>query len=137
MRIYQGKRAKDGCVVTVDGKPLPPRSDLSGNATSAFDWGYVGNGQLSLALLGDFLGDEEGGKAKLLYQDFEQRVVAVLPHDHWTLTDRDIADAVRRAEADSSDGTLPEGRPMPRPETPGGNLGFGDMPIQGGEHGAA
>ncbi len=51
MRTYRGKRTDVGCEVTVDGKPLPMRSDLSGNATTPYDWGYVGAGQLSLALL--------------------------------------------------------------------------------------
>jgi hypothetical protein len=37
MRTYQGERTEDGCVVTVDGRPLRMRSDLSGNATTAFD----------------------------------------------------------------------------------------------------
>ena len=47
MKTYHGDRTQQGCVVTVDGKPLLPRSDLSGNATTAFDWGYAGGGQLS------------------------------------------------------------------------------------------
>ena len=58
MRIYHGERTERGCEMTVDGRPLRLRSDLSGNATTAFDWGYIGSGQLSLALLSDFLGAE-------------------------------------------------------------------------------
>src|SRR5215210_6014964 len=76
----------------VDGKPLRMRSDLSGNATTAFDWGYAGSGQLSLALLSDLLGDDR--RAEALAPEFEQEVIASLPHDSWTLTDRDLAAAV-------------------------------------------
>ena len=39
------------------------RSDLSGNATTPFDWGYIGGGQLSLALLSDFFGSDVKAKA--------------------------------------------------------------------------
>ena len=62
MRVYHGERTDDGCKVTVDGVPLRVRSDLSG-ASAAFDWGYVGNGQLSLALLSDLPGNEPKVKA--------------------------------------------------------------------------
>jgi len=51
MKIYHGERTARGCEVTVDGRPLQMRSDLTGNATTAFDWGYIGTGQLSVALL--------------------------------------------------------------------------------------
>ena len=37
MRTYHGQRTARGCEVTVDGRPLRMRSDLSGNATTAFD----------------------------------------------------------------------------------------------------
>jgi hypothetical protein len=36
MRVYHGIRTGEGCHVTVDGVPLPVRSDLSG-ATAPFD----------------------------------------------------------------------------------------------------
>src|SRR5215207_674530 len=91
MRVYRGERTREGCHVTVDGAPLRVRSDLSGGS-AAFDWGYVGNGQLSLALLADLLGD--GQKAKALCEVFEREVVAGLPHDAWTATDDDFAAAL-------------------------------------------
>lgn len=91
MKTYRGQRTEYGCEVTVDGRPLRMRSDLSGNATSPFDWGYVGTGQLSMALLADFLGD---ARAKALCHGFDQQVVAALPRNAWTRTDDDFATAV-------------------------------------------
>ena len=92
MRTYHGERTRQGCTVTVDGRPLRVRSDLSGNATTAFDWGFAGSGQLSLALLSDFLGDDR--RAEALAPAFEQEVVANLPRDSWTLHDPELAAAV-------------------------------------------
>jgi len=79
-------------MVTVDGSPLRMRSDLSGNATTAFDWGYIGGGQLSLALLSDFFGSDR--KAMAMSETFEQHVIAVLPLNSWTLTDFAITTAL-------------------------------------------
>ncbi len=88
--------------MTVDGLPLRMRSNLSGNATTAFDWGYVGTGQLSLVLLTRFLGDDRTAGA--LAHAFEKQVVAHLPHDSWTLTDHDLAAAVGEAEPERVSG---------------------------------
>src|SRR5438445_4362479 len=97
MKTYHGERTEQGCEVTVDGAPLQHRSDLSGNATTAFDWGYVGAGQLSIALLSDFLGNDT--KAKGMCEAFEKQVVAELSHDSWTLTGDDLAAALARLVA--------------------------------------
>src|SRR6185295_4753560 len=91
MKTYRGERTEHGCKVTVNGNPLPVRSDLSGSATASFDWGYIGGGQLSLALLADFFGSDR--KAKAMAEVFEKQVIALLP-DTWTLTDRDLATAL-------------------------------------------
>src|SRR5690349_2027770 len=92
MKTYHGERTTHGCKVTVDGEPLRIRSNLSGNATTPFDWGYVGTGQLSLALLSDLLGNDL--KAKAMCGAFETEVVAHLRHDSWTMTDYDFATAL-------------------------------------------
>ena len=92
MKTYHGERTDNGCEVTVDGGPLRHRSDLSGSASSGFDWGFIGTGQLSLALLSDFLGDDS--KVKSLYDAFEKKVIAELPHHAWTLTGQDLAKAL-------------------------------------------
>jgi len=70
---------------------LELRSDLSGSGTTAFDWGYIGSGPLSLALLSDFVGDDS--RAQALAAEFEEAVVAELPHGSWTMTDSDLAAA--------------------------------------------
>jgi hypothetical protein len=119
MSVYRGERTDEGCVVTVDRVPLPPRSDLSG-ATAPFDWGYVGNGQLSLALLAHLLGD--GQQAKSLCAAFEREVVARLPYEGWTATDAQLAAAVRALS----------GRDAAAAEAAGAgpDEAFGDMPVQ-------
>jgi uncharacterized protein DUF6166 len=124
MRTYHGERTQHGCEVTVDGRPLRMRSDLSGNATTAFDWGYAGSGQLSLALLSDLLGDDRQAQALVL--EFEQEVIASLPHDSWTLTDRELAAAVvplAGAEGDTAGARAGGG-------DEGAGAAFGDMPVR-------
>jgi hypothetical protein len=122
MKTYHGERSEHGCKVTVDFRPLRMRSDLSGNATTPFDWGYVGSGQLSLALLADFFGSDV--KAKAMSDVFEKHVIAILP-DVWTLTDYAIATAL--APLVGVDGARagdvePDGVASPA---------FGDMPMKG------
>jgi len=120
MKVYHGERTERGCKVTVDGAPLRLRSDLSGNAYTAFDWGYVGNGQLSVALLSDFLGDDP--KAKALCEAFDNEVVANLPKAGWSRTDGDFAAAL--APLLDADGN----RAFARDED--GVAAFGDMPVE-------
>jgi hypothetical protein len=92
MKTYHGRRTERGCEVTVDGRPLRMRANLSGNATTAFDWGYVGGGQLSVALLADLLGDD--GKAKAMCAAFEDAVVARMPREGWTMSEYTLATAL-------------------------------------------
>src|SRR5687767_13527623 len=124
MRTYHGERTEAGCEVTVDGWPLRMRSDLSGSATTAYDWGYAGAGQLSLALLADFLRNDDR-RAKALAPAFENVVVANLAHDSWTLTDDDLAAAVAPLASSGAGGRDGGG-------DGGGDAGaaFGDMPIR-------
>ena len=118
MKFYHGERTERGCEVTVNGRPLQKRSDLTGNATTPFDWGYIGTGQLSVALLSDFLGDDS--KARALAEAFEQNVVAKLPTNSWTRTDRDFAAALKPIAG------------VKRSPDGGGSAGaaFGEMPIE-------
>jgi hypothetical protein len=122
MKTYHGQRTQRGCEVTVDGKPLQMRSNLSGNATTSFDWGYVGNGQLAVALLADLLGDE--AKAKAMSAAFENAVVANLPHESWTMTEYALATAL--APLVGEDGARAEDDPGAA--TAG--AAFGDMPVK-------
>jgi hypothetical protein len=89
MKIYRGGRSLDGAVVTVDGKPLPPRYDLKRLSPTGFEWTYEGAGpaQLALALLADHLGDD--ARALALCQPFMRRVVAELDNS-WELSSADI-----------------------------------------------
>ena|SRR5919106_3738273 len=98
MKVYTGKRVKWGCIVEVDGKPLPMRLDLRNHSLTGFEWGYGGSGpaQLALATLTDCLGNDE--KALRLHQRFKFRVVGNLPRDGWTLTEKEIRRVVAQLE---------------------------------------
>ena len=89
MKTYRGGRSLDGAVVTVDGRPLPPRYELKRLSSTGFEWTYEGAGpaQLALALLADHLGDD--AQALALCEPFMQRVVAELDNS-WELTSADI-----------------------------------------------
>ena len=58
---------------------LDPRLDLVNHSPTGVSWGYGGSGpaQLALAILADFLEDDE--QALALYQDFKWAVIAGLP----------------------------------------------------------
>jgi hypothetical protein len=90
MKRYEGRRQGYAVDVTVDGRPLPPRLDLRNHSPTGFEWGYGGSGpaQLSLALLADYLGDDD--EAVAWHQDFKSLCVAHLPHECWTLTEDEI-----------------------------------------------
>ena len=89
MKIYEGERTLRGIVVTVDGNPLPPRTDLRCFNRTGFEWTYAGPGprQLALALLVDHLGDDS--KALALSEGFMHHLVAYLDNS-WRLTSVDI-----------------------------------------------
>ena len=78
MRVYEGERGLAGALVTVDGAPLPPRTDLARFNRTGFEWGYAGPGpkQLALALLADHLGDD--ARAMALAEPFMLGVVTSL-----------------------------------------------------------
>ena len=120
MKVYHGERTARGCEVTVDGRPLRMRSDLTGNAAHPFDWGFIGTGQLSVALLSDILGDDT--EAKSLAGAFERKVVAELPKSGWTRTDRDFAAALRSLIREDDKGVHDDGQIA--------GAAFGDMPIE-------
>jgi hypothetical protein len=94
MKIYEGGRSLDGAIVTVDGKPLPPRYDLKRLSKTGFEWTFEGPGpaQLALALLADHLGDDQA--ALRLHGSFMREVVARLDNA-WRLTSAEIDKAIR------------------------------------------
>jgi hypothetical protein len=89
MKTYEGERTLRGVKVTVDGAPLPPRTELHCYNRTGFEWSYDGPGprQLALALLADHLGDD--AKAMMLSEAFMRHLVAYLDNA-WCLTSADI-----------------------------------------------
>ena len=90
MKIYQGIRGEGGCVVTVNGAPLDPRTDLRQFSSDGFEWGYEGSGphQLALAILADHYGDD--GRAQNSCRLFMEVLIAELKSDEWKLTDDQV-----------------------------------------------
>jgi hypothetical protein len=88
-RIYRGDRTIDGVVVTVDGRPLPPRLDLKRLSDTGFEWSYEGAepAQLALAILAEHYGD--GAKALADHQAFMKAVVANFDNE-WEMSAADI-----------------------------------------------
>jgi hypothetical protein len=96
---YCGEIADDGygSVYSVK-KPLNPRHDLR-NHSQTFAWGYGGSGpaQLALAILADFLENDE--MALKLYQKFKFHVIAGLDSNSgFTITGGQIMDFMKLME---------------------------------------
>lgn len=83
------------CVIGKKKHNLDSRLDLYNHSPSGLEWGYNGSGpsQLALALLADYLGDDN--RAKKLYQEFKRLVIANLNYDEWKLSSKDIDTALR------------------------------------------
>jgi len=100
---YEGHygEARDVCYVEVFRPrkapyPLQERQDIINHSPTGISWGYGGSGpaQCALAILLDYLEDEE--QARALYQHFKFRVIAGLPQNaEWTLTGRQIEQALK------------------------------------------
>ena len=103
-RIYIGHRKPSGgtAVIVDHGAPLPPRLDLRQHGTEGLEWGYGEGGpaQLALALLADYLGDDE--RAISLYQHLKRRLVWKLPVSGWTLTGAQLEAEVKEIEAQTA-----------------------------------
>jgi len=89
MKTYEGKRTIDGLVVTVDGKPLGEHYEVKRFTKFGFEWTYEGESpqQLALAILSDYLGDNE--RAIRLSGPFMKEIVANLDND-WTISSDQI-----------------------------------------------
>ncbi|MEP9353745.1 DUF6166 domain-containing protein [Xanthobacter sp. KR7-65] len=98
MKTYRGDRTIDGISVTVDGRPLPQRTDLAALSRDGFEWSYEGQApaQLALALLADHLGDDT--RAFALHDRFMREVVANFANE-WEMTSDDMDAALLRAAA--------------------------------------
>ncbi len=90
MKVYRGTRGAAGCAVTVDSKPLDPRSDLEAAPLAAFEWGYDGAGpsRLSLAILVDHFGDVS--RAIPHMKRFRAHVIAQIESAEWAISGGDI-----------------------------------------------
>ncbi len=97
MKTYEGKRAFDGLIVTVDGRKLPEHYEVHQFTTWGFEWTYEGESpqQLALALLYDHLGDKT--RSIGLSARFMKKIVADLDND-WTLTSTEIDKAIADIE---------------------------------------
>jgi hypothetical protein len=97
-KIYQGDRTIDGLSVTVDGRPLPQRTDIKAISEDGFEWSYEGvaPAQLALAILADHMGSPE--RALRLYEPFMKHIVANF-NNEWEMTSDDVEDAVKTLEA--------------------------------------
>ena len=49
MKTYEGERTLRGVKVTVNGAPLPPRTDLRNFNRTGFEWTYAGPGPQQLS----------------------------------------------------------------------------------------
>ncbi len=89
MKVYMGDRTIDGIVVTVDGKPLDPRTDIEEFSVNGFEWTYEGpeSRQLALAILADHLGDDQ--RALALSEQFMREVVAYFDNT-WEMSGEDV-----------------------------------------------
>jgi hypothetical protein len=97
-KLYKGDRTIDGLVVTVDGQPLPERTDIKTISEDGFEWSYEGAApaQLALAILADHTGD--AARALSLCQPFMKYIVANFDNE-WEMTSSDVEDAMKSLEA--------------------------------------
>jgi Family of unknown function (DUF6166) len=100
-KLYKGDRTIDGLSVTVDGQPLPERTDIKAISEDGFEWSYEGAApaQLALAILADHTGNTE--RALRLYEPFMKHIVANF-NNEWEMTSDDVEDAVRALEGMSA-----------------------------------
>lgn len=95
---YQGERTIDGCLVTVDGAPLPEALEVRTISDDGFEWSYEGAGpaQLALAILADHFGDPARALAE--HEGFMRHVVANFDNE-WEMTSEDIDRALANIHA--------------------------------------
>ena len=106
MATYEGRvtPGEMNWTVTVDKRPLNPRTDLFNHSPSGFSWGYNGSGpaQCALAILAhhlwrtrDLPKARADAEALRLHQDFKAAVIARLPKDQdFTLTSEQVEAAL-------------------------------------------
>jgi hypothetical protein len=99
-KLYSGDRTIDGCLVTVDGAPLPEALEVARLCEDGFEWSYEGDGpaQLALAILYDHFGDAD--RARREHEGFMRNVVANF-NNEWEMTSADVERALANIHAGS------------------------------------
>jgi hypothetical protein len=97
MKVYEGKRAFDGLLVTVNGQKLPEHYEVKQFTSWGFEWTYEGESpqQLALAILYDFTGDKI--RSIGMSESFMKKVIANLDND-WVLNGEEVARAIAEIE---------------------------------------
>ena len=98
LKTYAGDRTIDGCLATVDGKPLDLAFSVKLISDNGIEWSYEGDGplQLSLALLNDHFDDP--AIALEHHEAFMRHVVANF-NNEWEMTSENIATALSNISA--------------------------------------
>ncbi len=93
-KIYKGDRTIDGLSVTVDGMPLPERTDIKAISDNGFEWSYEGAApaQLALGVLADYTQDPQ--LALKLYEPFMKHIVANFDNE-WEMSGDDVEAAIQ------------------------------------------
>ena len=94
MKIYKGDRTIDGLEVTVNGEPLPERTDIRAISEDGFEWSYEGTApaQLALAILADHTGS---AATALQYRDLFMKHIVANFNNEWELTSDDVDAALK------------------------------------------
>lgn len=102
-KVYVGERNGLSVEVTVNGRPLQPRTYLRNHSPTGFQWGYGGSGpaQLALAILSEHFGDGDH-RALKMYQRFKWDFVSRINGDSFVLNGDEIDEWYRKA-AEQSD----------------------------------
>lgn len=97
MKVYEGKRAFDGLLVTVNGQKLSEHYEVKQFTSWGFEWTYEGESpqQLALAILYDFTGDKI--RSIGMSEAFMKKVIANLDND-WELKGDEVARAIAEIE---------------------------------------
>lgn len=97
-KTYRGDRTIDGCMVTVDGAPLPEALETRAFTTDGFEWSYEGDGprQLAFAMLLDHFGDSAAAS-----RDCEAFMAGVVANfnNEWEMTSADVERALANLHA--------------------------------------
>jgi hypothetical protein len=91
MKLFIGKRTKNGAEVFIDGEQLTlePSLEVYSHSPTGFEWGYGGSGpsQLALAILLELYGRST---ALHYYQAFKYKFIVAAAQDGFVISSDDI-----------------------------------------------